>query len=83
MYKLPVFEYNSEYNLTCITKCVLNFLDRNIMSGEGYSFSSYIIEILRDQFNCRYENRASDDVGSHYLEFAREQDMTFFLLRFS
>jgi len=53
------------------------------MSGEGYSFSSYIIEILRDQFNCRYENRASDDVGSHYLEFAREQDMTFFLLRFS
>ena len=80
MYKLPIFTFNGEYRL--LTPYMLNFLKENLAPGGGYAFNNKTIRVLRNQFKCVYENITSDDVGLHNLNFTKEEDRTFFLLRF-
>lgn len=83
MYKLPVFAFNEEYENYCVASYMQSFLRENLAPGGGYAFNLYTKKILVNKFNCTYENQASPHVGLHYLNFTREEDMTFFLLRFS
>jgi len=81
MYKLPVFTFNGEHRL--LTPYMLNFFKENLAPGGGYEFNNKTRRVLRNRFNCIYENSTSDDVGLHNLNFTEEEDRTFFLLRFS
>ena len=83
MYKLPVFSFSEEYENYCIASYMQSFLSQNLAPGGGYAFNDKTKRILVNKFNCTYKNQASPHVGLHYLEFAKEQDRTFFLLRFS
>jgi hypothetical protein len=83
MYKLPVFAFNEEYKSYGLASYMLSFLKENLAPSGGYAFSDFTKSILANKFNCRYENPSATDVVSHYLNFTREEDMTFFLLRFS
>jgi hypothetical protein len=83
MYKLPIFAFNEKYKSYSVAAYMLNFLKDNMDPCGGYAFSDYTKGILVTKFNCQYENQASPHVGLHYLEFSKEQDCTFFLLRFS
>jgi hypothetical protein len=83
MHKLPVFTFNEEYKSYGLASYMLSFLGQNLAPGGGYAFSDFTKRILVNKFNCTYENPSGKDVVSHYLNFTREEDMTFFLLRFS
>jgi hypothetical protein len=83
MYKLPVFTFNEEYENYCLASYMLSFLAENLAPGGGYAFNLYTKKILANRFNCTYENPSATDVVLHYLNFTREEDRTFFLLRFS
>jgi hypothetical protein len=83
MYKLPVFTFNEEYENYCLASYMLSFLAENLAPGGGYAFNLYTKKILANRFNCQYENPSATDVVLHYLNFTREEDRTFFLLRFS
>jgi hypothetical protein len=98
MHKLQVFTFSEEYKNHCITSYMLNFLRENLAPDGGlvnkfnyacknqispYAFNDFTKRILVNKFNCTYKNQSSPHVGLHYLEFSKEQDRTFFLLRFS
>jgi 23S rRNA maturation mini-RNase III len=83
MYKLPVFTFNEEYKLSSYMSYMLNFLNENLAPCGGYAFNNKTKRILVNKFNCTYENSTAGDVDLHYLNFTREEDRTFFLLRFS
>ena len=83
MYKLPVFTFNEEYENYGVASYMQSFLKENLDPCGGYAFSDYTKRILVNKFNCTYENPMATDVVLHYLNFTREEDMTFFLLRFS
>jgi hypothetical protein len=83
MYTLPVFTFNEEYKSYGLASYMLSFLEENLAPGEGYAFNLYAKKILANQFNCQYENPSSGDALIHYLDFDREEDRTFFLLRFA
>ena len=83
MYKLPVFTFSEKYENYGVASYMQSFLKENLDPRGGYAFSDYTKRILANKFNCTYENPSATDVVSHYLNFTREEDMTFFLLRFS
>ena len=83
MYKLPVFAFSEEYKSYGIASYMQNFLAENLAPGGGYAFNLYTKKILANRFNCQYENPSATDVVLHYLNFAKEEDRTFFLLKFS
>jgi hypothetical protein len=83
MHKLPVFTFSEEYKSYGLASYMQSFLGQNLDPDRGYAFNDFTKRILVNKFNCTYKNQASPHVGLHYLEFAKEQDRTFFLLRFS
>jgi len=83
MYKLPVFAFSEEYKSYGLASYMQNFLAENLAPGGGYSCNLYTKKILANQFNCQYKNPSSGDVLIHYLDFDREEDRTYFLLKFN
>jgi hypothetical protein len=83
MHKLPVFTFSEEYKNYCMASYMQSFLKENLSRDGGYAVNDKTKRILVNKFNCTYKNQASPHAGLHYLEFAKEQDRTFFLLKFS